>query len=450
MARGWILGVGGLVLLAGLGFGGWTWRQKQERRAVLRTLGAYERALKKGDLAALRSVLDEAKGQELAGPGADAKVALLAGLRPADGAVAGVELGWSRASVSLQAKEAKGVVEFVRQGGAWRVAKESWKVDLGGPSLPPARTPRKVQALLDRMAGPDPRDGGTAWAELGAAYTNPDLFFEDVRGAFDDRRPIAFRVEWVSNVYGGQRYSGYSTKNEPIGSGPSEAHSVGEVLRMDMYRMEGAGLGENPKPFAPWWAAYRKARGLGAGPGPDAAPGSAPGGLGEPQATVTMTLGDAATKTKDSPLTGDLSADYKDPKIPGRGEAWGTLDDRPVKFLLATGFGSETRFDHPKRGVLDFRVPGSKKGDNPRRLQLVFDATRAGDHDLGNGEATLKFIEDGGQVFPPRTGGVLRLNTAYGDGKLDGEIPEIQIHSAGITHRLQLRFTVEGSLTARK
>lgn len=450
MARGWILGVGGLVLAAGLGFGGWTWRQKQERRAVLAALGRYERALRTQDLSGLRAVLAASRARELDQPGAEAGLAMAAALRPSTSAVAEAEIGWSAARVQLQGGELKGTVDLVKEGGAWKVSTESWTASLGGPTLPPPRVPRKVQALLDRMAGPDPRDGGQAWQELGGAYTNPDLFFEDVRGAFDDTRSIAFRVEYVTSQAGGQTYNGWTTKLEPIGSGDTEVRTVGDALRRDMWRMEGAGLGVNPKPFPGWWAAYRKARGLGEEPGAGADPGGLPLAVGEPKVTVTVRMGDAPSPARDSPLTGDLSADSRDPKIPAKGEAWGTLDDRPVKFLLATGSWSDTRFENPRKGILDFRVPGSRKGDNPRRLQLAFDATRAGDHDLGNGEATLKFIEDGGQVFPPRAGGVLRLTSAYGDGKLDGEIPELEIHSAGISHRLILRFTVEGSLTRAK
>jgi hypothetical protein len=452
MARGLILGLGGVILLGALGTGGWFWRARQERREVLAALGRYERALKRQDLEALRGSLASARAKDLADPGAAAGLAMAAALRPASYGIAKVEVGWRAATLELHGNDMKGTVDLVKEGGAWRIAKESWKADLGGPTLPPAKIPRRVQTLLDRMAGPDPVEGAKAWAALGGAYTNPDYFFEDVRGAFDDPRPIAFKVEWISNVYGGQRYSGWTGKQEPIGPDPGEVRTVGDALRRDMWRMEGAGLGENPKPFGPWWAAYRKARGLGPEPGgaglAGAAPDSAP--AGEPQVTMTLTMGGetpaAAPTAPETPLTGDLSADYKDPKIPAKGEAWGTLDDRPVRFLLATGFWSDTRFDDPRRGTLDFRAPGATKGSNSRRVQLTFDATRTGDHDLGNGEATLKLIEDGGQVFPPRAGGVLRVNTAYGDGKLDGEVPEILLHSAGIQKRLVLRFTVDGSL----
>lgn len=120
-----------------------------------------------------------------------------------------------------------------------------------------------VAALLDRMAGADSSDGSRAWLELASAYTNPDFFFEDVKGSFDDPRPIAFHVAYVSNVGPDKvRRSGYVPQAGAPGA-ESEAHTVGEALRLDMWRMEGAGLGDNPKPFGPWWAKYRKARGLG-------------------------------------------------------------------------------------------------------------------------------------------------------------------------------------------
>jgi hypothetical protein len=440
MAKGWILGLAGAVALAALGAAGWVWRGRQERRAVLAAFGRYERALKQQDLEALRGSMVKAKRGELAGPEAAAQLALAAALRPADYGLSTVTVGWREARLNLSAGEMKGVAELVKEDGAWRLVKESWSLSIAGaPDLPPASLPRKVKALLDRMAGPDAQDGGQAWMELGGGYTNPDTFFEDVRGAFDDPRPIAFRVEWTSTESGGQRYSGYTTKLEPIASGPSEARTIGEVLRMDMYRMEGAGLGASPKPFKPWWEAYRKARGLGPEPATAADP---------PQGTVTLSLGDGTpAPAQATPLTGELAPEFRDPRIPAKGEAWGTLDDKPVRFLLATGFWSDTRFDDPRKGILDFRVPGATRTGNSRRIRLVLDATRTGAHDLGNGEAKVEFIEDGGQVFPPRAGGVLRLASAYGDDKLEGEIPELLIHSAGISHRLVLRFVVEGRLT---
>jgi hypothetical protein len=122
---------------------------------------------------------------------------------------------------------------------------------------------------------------------------------------------------------------------------------------------------------------------------------------------------------------------------------------------------------------LHFELPGPEHS-NAQRLLLMLDATRTGRHtadgqaihammfgdepvaigehgDRGT-QAVLKWIADGGQVYPPKVGTSCEITvsspyTGRPDGTFVASIDHCVVHSAGIDHTLSaLQIRVHGAL----
>lgn len=428
-----------LLLSAGLGgFGLWRVRIGQREQGVRRAFEAYQRALQEGDASGLRAVLAAGSRAEFEQGGGASALPLIKGLSPADGRVDRVEFsGADRATAHLLAASGKGEALLIRESGQWRLEKVSWQVSMdsgtagGGQRVPGAAVPKDVRALLDRMAGPDPRDAGQAWLELGGKYIYTNQFRRDLHGAFYDPRPIPFQIYFMENQMGGRTIRAYSTKLEPLDPGSAAARTVGEALRLDMWRMEGLGLeAGSPDPTA-WWPGYARQHGIEPAP-----------------AMASEAKGSSATP---SSTASSSSFPFLDPKVPATGEARITFDNREETFQLGTSFWTDTRMKDPTQATLEFRTPKDDLG-NPRRVRLRFNATRAGVQKTDGAAVDVVYIADGGQMFPPQGPCEIRLKTPYSgeEGSLmKGEVPLVRIHSAGIDHTLALTFEVRGSFVKR-
>jgi len=146
------------------------------------------------------------------------------------------------------------------------------------------------------------------------------------------------------------------------------------------------------------------------------------------------------------------------------GEALIIRDGVRETFVLQTGFFSETRMANPRRASIQFQIPAEKHG-NARRIEMVLDATKVGEHfvdgnftrdafmgksgDPSEQEYHAKFlyIADGGQVFFPRDSCTVIVTSPYDatpDGVFAGEVKDCILTSAGIHHTLSAQFKVAG------
>jgi len=142
------------------------------------------------------------------------------------------------------------------------------------------------------------------------------------------------------------------------------------------------------------------------------------------------------------------------------GEAVIVKDGIKEKYILKTGFFSDTRFDNPKRAEIQFQFPGEEYS-NARRIEMTLDATRTGTHyadgkainesmfhgkKLNIGEQTpegrtaiFRFVADGGQIFPPKDACIINITSSYTgvpNGVFAGEISDCTVHSAGIDYNI--------------
>jgi hypothetical protein len=129
--------------------------------------------------------------------------------------------------------------------------------------------------------------------------------------------------------------------------------------------------------------------------------------------------------------------------------------------------------ERPERAVLHFELPGPEHS-NSQRLLLMLDATRVGrhtadgqaihammfgdepvaigEHGEGGTRAVLKWIADGGQVYPPKVGTSCEITvsspyTGRQDGTFVASIDRCVVHSAGIDHTLSdVQIRVHGVL----
>jgi hypothetical protein len=146
------------------------------------------------------------------------------------------------------------------------------------------------------------------------------------------------------------------------------------------------------------------------------------------------------------------------------GEARIIRDGVAETFILQTGFFSDTRLANPRRASVQFQVP-AEKHSNARRIEMVLDVTKAGDHLVdGNyvrdtfmgksGEGLeqenkprFQYIADGGQIFFPKDSCTIVVTSPYTgapDGVFAGEVKDCVVTSAGITHTLSAQFRMVG------
>lgn len=153
-------------------------------------------------------------------------------------------------------------------------------------------------------------------------------------------------------------------------------------------------------------------------------------------------------------------------KSEATGEALIERDGAMETYNLKTGFFSDTRFENPRRAIIEFQIP-DEKHSNARRIKITLDSTRTGEHYADGkdysifaedkvkiGEptphglsASFIFIADGGQIFPPKDSCTINITSPYTgtpESIFDGEVNNCVVHSAGIDHTISAKFTVRG------
>ena len=113
-----------------------------KEESVRKAFAEFHEAVKSKNLTAVRRQLTVAEAKEFSGPDADMKLAFAAALLPDS-----VEIVSARVTGSDAELEVKGVVggnkttgkiKMKLDGESWRIANESWKVDMGSMSLGPS------------------------------------------------------------------------------------------------------------------------------------------------------------------------------------------------------------------------------------------------------------------------------------------------------------------------
>jgi hypothetical protein len=146
------------------------------------------------------------------------------------------------------------------------------------------------------------------------------------------------------------------------------------------------------------------------------------------------------------------------------GEALIIRDGVRETFVLQTGFFSDTRMANPRMASVQFQIP-AEKHSNARRIEMVLDATKVGEHFVdGNfvrdtfmgrsgeeseqeNKARFQYIADGGQIFFPEDSCDIIVTSPYtGDpnGIFSGEVKDCVVTSAGIRHTISAEFKVIG------
>jgi hypothetical protein len=146
------------------------------------------------------------------------------------------------------------------------------------------------------------------------------------------------------------------------------------------------------------------------------------------------------------------------------GEALIIRDSVRETFVLQTGFFSETRLANPRRASVQFQIP-AEKHSNARRIEMVLDATKVGEHFVDGNfvrdafmgrsggqpeqeyQPKFLYIADGGQIFFPEDSCDIIVTSPYtGDpnGIFSGEVKDCVVTSEGIRHTISAEFKVIG------
>ena len=163
--------------------------------------------------------------------------------------------------------------------------------------------------------------------------------------------------------------------------------------------------------------------------------------------------------------SGASSLQQEAKKPDATGEAKIIRDGVKETFILQTGFFSDTRLANPRRASVQFQIP-AEKHSNARRIEMVLDVTKAGEHPVdGNymrdtfmgksreeleqeNKPRFQYVADGGQIFFHKDGCTIIVTSPYtgtSDGVFGGEVKDCVVTSAGITHTLSAEFKMVGN-----
>lgn len=428
-----------------------------EEAAVQSVYATFHKAMRAGDLAQLKQVMAKEKLAELGGDGGAPQLQLAKQLYPEKATVVSVVVTENIAVLTAKAKiegqTAKGVIDFVKEAGAWKVKNADWSVTFSAePDEPQRRPASKVvrPAELPQLQGTwqgGEVGGGASWTltfsqghRLQARSSSGESYAGDVV------------IRWDLGVEG-------NSIRVPPGWGPldveideaSNSDAVGKVAlaaftRHDTELKLCGGAPGYPKRVTSFES-----------PGPG---------------FHCMVL----TKTGE----GELSDPQQDPEASepaaediGPGEATLLLDGVAQRYPLKVGFFSETKMKDPSRAMLHFENPGEAHS-NARRVLLILDATKVGRHvadgqaihdamfndrpvavgePVGGARAAMfRWQADGGQMFPPKIGTRCEINvvspyTGQSRSQFVAEVPDCLVHSAGIDRRIRdLKISVRGPI----
>jgi hypothetical protein len=263
--------IGLACLLAGCGGGG---EESGGEAEVRKAFAEYDAAVKAGDLDGLKARVAGEKAAELEAPEAPQLLELAAQMRPAKARVVACKITGDRAELDLagksQGQSLKGTASMVREGGAWRLAQESWSlsIKLGSEAreavvAPPMESmTADVRNRVAALASEDPAAGSAAFSELGTRYQSAASYLKDLRPAFWDERPVHFIIVEESFKGGGKSFRYHSSKLPTPGAAALRADSVGEALRYHLWRLEDASNSGSKGSFEEWWAGYAPSKHL--------------------------------------------------------------------------------------------------------------------------------------------------------------------------------------------
>lgn len=259
-----------LALLVAVGCGKGSDGEAEVRQAF----AGYDAAVKAGDLEGLKARVAGEKAAELSTPDAPQLLELAAQMRPANARVVGCKIAGDRAELELKGTSKgqtfNGTASLVREGGAWRLAQETWSltIKLGAEGSEPLVAPpmesmaADVRKIVDALASADPAAGSTAFSELGTRYQSASSYLKDLRPAFWDERPVSFIIVEESFTGGGRTFRYHSSKFPTPGAAALRAKSVGEALRYHLWRLEDASNSGFKGSFEDWWARYAPSKKL--------------------------------------------------------------------------------------------------------------------------------------------------------------------------------------------
>ncbi len=115
---------GVLFLLTGCG------GKSTDTETLDRIYSDYHKALKGEDIGALKGILSSERQTELLDENATMKMKMVKQFLPADIKVKGSEISGNKAILKTEGRsqghKATGTVEFIKEGGLWKISKEDW------------------------------------------------------------------------------------------------------------------------------------------------------------------------------------------------------------------------------------------------------------------------------------------------------------------------------------
>lgn len=431
--------------------------------AVRQAYQSYREAMVRSNLSSLKTLVARDRLRELEAPNAAELLQMASALYPEGTQVASVRLSGGEATLQLtgrmQGGTAKGSVQLVKEEGAWKVSQEDWQIEISigaeaapavaqAPQLPSnAVRPADYATLLGKWQGGG--GGATDWTlTFGQGYT---VTGEHTSGArYSGQAAIFWDLGATSD--GIRVPPGWGVLDVQIAEA-SEPRHVGQVSlgtfskHGDMLKFCGSEPGAHVRtasfetpPAGVRCLTLARVGDVEAGPAPQAA-AAAPA-----PRVVARQESDGAS-----------------------GQAEVVLDGVPQTYPLFGGFVSDTRFADPRQATIQFK-PG-EWSNGSAGLRLTLDATATGRHyadgkaihdmmfnggnvqvgqDNGRGRAAvLKWIADGGQVFPPKDGCVIEITSPYTgqpNSVFEGSISGCTVHSAGIDRQLaSVKFAMYGA-----
>jgi hypothetical protein len=423
-----------------------------EEAAVRRAYTDFERAMLTGDLVRMRALAAQEKLAELSAENAAEKLEMARALYPRDVRISTVEVDGESAVITARAalmeQTARGRIDLVKEDAQWKVRNLDWKVTFSAdepaePEPKPRRSvarPADFPQLIGTWRGKEV-ERETEWT---ISFSEP--FALKAQSSRGEAYEGEVSIRWDLGVEDGVIHvpPGWAPMDVEI-SAASMPQAIGKIA-LSAFSLSGGELrlcGGPP-------GLRKRVRSF-----------ESPG-----QSFRCMVL---SRTSRSSVAAGTAEAPYAEP---APGEATLVLDGVAMRYELKTGFSSDTRAERPERAVLHFGLPGGGLG--AQRIVLTLDATRTGLHvasgeaihamlfddqplaigvgSAGGSTAVLKWIADGGQVYPPKVGTSCAITvsspyTGRTEGAFAASIDHCIVHSAGIDHTLRdVKIRVRGAL----
>jgi hypothetical protein len=428
---------------------------------------AYFKAMIAGDIPTLKKHLSRERIKELDAPDTAQMLAMVTGLYPSQSQITAVNVTGDTATITLSGQSqmgtVSGTVNLVKEDGLWKVSKESWEMKMEmqeaqpqAPSTGPGVTTpydyhRVVGVWKGHEAGRTADDweftfsenyelsvkapGGqgyraAAMLAMNLGVSGNSLMVLPGGAVFDMRILEAPNSDSIGKISLGS-YKLMGDSLQLCGGEPgrtkrtSDFSSSGGIRCFELRRISGPPAGYQPPP--------------------------------QPQAQPVG-----------QPSSGPSPFSKQDPGVTG--EAVIVKDGKTEAFPVRTGFFSGTRMATPTRATVQFQAVAAENS-NARRIELTLDATRTGTHyadgkmlsdnfmgrdKIAIGErtaqgytASFEWVNDGGQVFWPKTSCSINVTSAYTgtpSSLFAGEVQNCQVHSAGIDYSISsVKFMMRGA-----